>query len=162
MFLKAFLLLSFCIANIKQIDKNQQDVDFLCNLISPYASAFLAILCSLSWLVLSIALSSSLKVFPFLWCELDQLRNWRRTFMAQKQTLFRQIKDSPHLTKYLLHIMKPEAAFAMIWWEAWDSHFFLFCVIKYFVILVHFLLLGTMICVFPSFRIYWFSHYALF
>ena len=162
MFLKAFLLLSFCIANIKQIDKNQQDVDFLCNLISPYASAFLAILCSLSWLVLSIALSSSLKVFPFLWCELDQLRNWRRTFMAQKQTLFRQIKDLPHLTKYLLHIMKPEAAFAMIWWEAWDSHFFLFCVIKYFVILVHFLLLGTMICFFPSFWIYLFSHYALF
>lgn len=44
-----------------------------------------------------------------------QLKNMRKMLLAQKQTLFRQIKNLSFLTRFLLLIMKPGAVSAVIW-----------------------------------------------
>ena len=56
------------------------------------------------------------KVSSFVLCDkLVQLKNWRKIYMVQPQIHCQQRKDWPSLTKFLLHIMKPGAAFVVTW-----------------------------------------------
>ncbi|KAM4072325.1 hypothetical protein ACB094_11G130000 [Castanea mollissima] len=43
------------------------------------------------------------------------LKNWKKIYMVQPQIHCQQRKDWPSLTKFLLHIMKPGAAFVVTW-----------------------------------------------
>lgn len=58
-----------------------------------------------------------LYVSSFVLCDkFVQLKNWKKIYMVQPQIHCQQRKDWPSLTKFLLHIMKPGAAFVVTWY----------------------------------------------